>query len=320
MKTKPIVAICYDFDGTLSPGNMQEYGFFPGLSQKDQKSFWEQSAKLAKENGANRILAYMQLMLKKAEESKNKQNKTDPPLMTTQKAIREYGKNIKLFPGVETWFKRIREHGKKRGLQVEHYIVSSGLTEMIEGSPIGKEFERIYACSFMYDHNDVAEWPAQVVDCTSKTQYLFRISKGAHDLSDTKALNMPVKEENRHVPFSRMIYIGDGTTDVPSMTLVQSRGGHSIAVYQPKSKLKRQEALDLVKDGRVQFCFPADYSEGEKLEEAIKRILDFIQASWKLEQLRPRIPETHPGDNRKSACHLSPVAQIQMTDKGLSTP
>lgn len=307
MKTKkPVVAICYDFDGTLSPGNMQEYGFFPGLSKEDRRNFWKQSAKLAKDNRANHILTYMQLMLEKAEASKNN---TNVPLKTTRKAIREYGKDIQLFPGVDTWFKRIGEYGKGLKLQVEHYIVSSGLTEMIEGSPIGKEFKGIYACSFMYDNNDVAKWPAQVVDCTSKTQYLFRISKAADDLSDTRKLNTPVKEEDRHVPFSRMIYIGDGSTDVPSMTLVQSRGGHSIAVYQPKSSTKRQEALKLLEDERVNFCFPADYSEGGKLEEAIKRILDFISASWQLEKMKSGIAKTQPRNTGGNSSQVSPVEE-----------
>lgn len=279
---KPVVAICYDFDGTLAPGNMQEYGFFPGLTDDNRRNFWNYSAALAKQNGANQILAYMQLMLEKAKESKNQ---TDTPLKTTRKAIQEYGKSIKLFPGVDTWFKRIREHGKTRNLQVEHYIVSSGLKEMIEGSPIAKEFAKIYACSFMYDHNDAAMWPAQVVDCTSKTQYLFRISKAAHDLSETKELNARIDEKDRHVPFHRMIYIGDGSTDVPSMMVVRSRGGYSIAVYQPKSRSKRKEALGLLNDERVHFCFPADYREGKPLETTVKAILDKAKADWDVELL-----------------------------------
>lgn len=282
---KPVVAICYDFDGTLAPGNMQEYGFFPGLADDDPKKFWKQSAALAKQNGANQILAYLQLMLEKAKESKGK---TNTPVKTTKTAIKEYGRKIPLFPGVESWFKRIRVYGKNLGIEVEHYIVSSGLVEMIEGSPIAKEFKKIYACSFMYDHNEAAMWPAQVVDCTSKTQYLFRISKAAHDLSETKELNARIDEKDRHVPFHRMIYIGDGSTDVPSMTVVQTRGGYSIAVYQPKSKSKRKEALDLLRDGRVQFCFPADYREGKPLENTVKAILGKAKVNWDLEQLETK--------------------------------
>lgn len=292
MKTKrPIVAICYDFDGTLAPGNMQEYGFFPGLSEENQKSFWNQSAELARRNGANQILAYMHLMLEKAKESKSQ---TDSPLKTTRKAIKEYGKSIPLFPGVDSWFKRVCSYGKTLGLQVEHYIVSSGLAEMIEGSSIYKEFTKVYACSFMYDHNDAAEWPAQVVDCTSKTQYLFRISKAAHDLSDTKKLNDPIKEEDRHVPFPRMIYIGDGSTDVPCMTVVRTRGGHSIAVYDPRKRKAKIEASELQTQGRVHYCFPADYQKGSPLETAVFAILEKIAADYRLEHLpkRKRCPES----------------------------
>ena len=166
--------------------------------------------------------------------------------------------------------------------------MSSGLKEMIEGSPIAKEFTKIYACAYRYDNNDAAEWPAQVVDCTSKTQYLFRISKAAHDLSETKELNARIDEKDRHVPFHRMIYIGDGSTDVPSMMVVRSRGGYSIAVYQPKSRSKRKEALGLLNDERVHFCFPADYREGKPLETAVKAILDKAKADWELEQLESK--------------------------------
>lgn len=278
MKTKkPTVAICYDFDGTLSPRNMQEYGFFPGLTPEDQKSFWQQAVDMAKMNRANPILAYMRLMLEKAKDSKGQ---TKSPLKTTRKAIKDYGKSIQLFPGVETWFKRIHEHGKKLGIQVEHYIISSGLVEMIEGSPIFKEFTKVYACSFIYDNNDAAEWPAQVVDSTSKTQYLFRISKGALDLSDDKTLNAPIKDEDRHIAFSHMIYIGDGFTDIPSMTVVQERGGHSIAVYEANNRKKQKEASTLFRDGRVHFCLPADYQKEGPLETTVFAILDKIFADY----------------------------------------
>ena len=290
---KPIAAICYDFDGTLSPGNMQEYGFFPGLTKKDRDTFWNQSEAMAKENGADSILSYMFLMLEKA--------RNNPALKTTKQAIRDYGKEIELYPGVENWLKRITAYGNKIGVRVEHYIVSSGLVEMIDGCPISKLFKRIYACSFKYDQNEVAEWPAQAVNCTTKTQFLFRISKAADDLSDTKKLNEPIKEEDRHVPFSRMIYIGDGSTDVPCMTVVKTRGGHSIAVYKPKSK-KKQEALRFYKEGRANFCVPADYGDGKALEITVRAILDKIKADWVIHQLEPKdsptiSPDCETNDN-----------------------
>ena len=277
---KPVVAICYDFDGTLSPGNMQEYGFFPGLSPKDRQTFWDQSAQMAKENGADHILAYMLLMLEKA--------RNNPSLKTTKTAIRAYGKEIELYPGVADWLKRVSDYGKSIGVKVEHYIVSSGLVEMIEGCPISRYFTRIYACSFKYTQNEVAEWPAQVVNCTTKTQFLFRISKAAYDLSDTRTLNGPIDEADRHVPFSRMIYIGDGSTDVPCMTVVKTRGGHSIAVYKPRSKEKRQEALGLLKNKRANFCLPADYGKDKALETTVKAILDKAKADWDVEQLESK--------------------------------
>ncbi len=286
MKTKkPVVAICYDFDGTLSPGNMQEYGFLPGLSKSDRKNFWDLSAADAKEQNADRILAYMRLMLRKAEESKNDANS---PVKTTRKAMKEYGKDIELFPGVLSWFPRINAFAQTVGLCVEHYIISSGLKEMIEGSPIAREFSKVYACSFMYNNNDVAMWPAQVVNCTSKTQYLFRINKGAHDLSDTELLNSFIPADERPIPFSRMIYIGDGSTDIPCMKVVKEQGGHSIAVYNPKKRGDKSEATKLQTQERVHFCFPADYQEGSPLETAVFAILSKIAAEYHLKHLPKR--------------------------------
>lgn len=307
---KPIVAICYDFDGTLSPGNMQEYGFFPGLSKKDRDTFWKQSEAMAKENGADSILSYMFLMLEKA--------RNNPALKTTKQAIRDYGKEIELYPGVENWLKRISSYGKEIGVCVEHYIVSSGLVEMIDGCPISKHFKRIYACSFKYDQNEVAEWPAQAVNCTTKTQFLFRISKAADDLSDTKKLNAPINEEDRHVPFSRMIYIGDGSTDVPCMTVVKTRGGHSIAVYKPKSK-KKQEALKFYEEGRANFCVPADYSDGKALEITVKAILDKIKADWVIQQLEPKESPTISSDRGANDGSTSIEDQTDQVENAEST-
>ncbi len=282
---KPVVAICYDFDGTLSPGNMQEYGFLPGLSESDRKHFWDKSEALAKKQGADQILAYMRFMLQKAEESKGDANS---PVKTTRKAMKDYGKKIELFPGVLSWFSRIKTVAEDAGVSVEHYIISSGLKEMIEGSPIAKKFKKIYACSYMYDNNDVAEWPAQVVNCTSKTQYLFRINKGAHDLSDTKRLNSYIPPNERQIPFPQMIYIGDGSTDIPCMKVVKAHGGHSIAVYDPSKRAKKTEAIRLRKQERVNFCVPADYQEGSQLESIVSAIITKIAADYRLKHLPKR--------------------------------
>jgi len=273
MSKKTKVAICYDFDGTLSPGNMQEYGFFPGL-KKQGKNFWQEAATLAKENHADPILAYMRLMVLQANEGK---------LPITRKAFRDYGKDVKLYEGVNDWFKRINEYGKLIGLAIEHYIVSSGLKEMIEGSSIGKEFEKIYACSFIYDQHYVAQWPAVAVNYTTKTQFLFRINKGVEDDNDNKTINAFIPDSERPIPFSRMIYIGDGATDIPCMKLVKEKGGTSIAVYPPKTQKKHKEAEKLITDQRVNYISNADYTASSRLDGIIKAVLDKIKSETRLQ-------------------------------------
>ncbi len=278
------MAICYDFDGTLSPRYMQEYGFFMGLPPKERKTFWQRSNALAKEKHADPILTYMLRMIEEAELSGNM-------LGTTRRAFRAYGKNIDFFDGVETWFERISRYAEERGIRLDHYIISSGLKEIVEGSKIGKCFKEIYACSFLHGVNDAAKWPAQVVNFTTKTQYLFRINKGSEDVSETATVNGYIAPEDRPVPFSHMIYIGDGETDVPCMRLVKEQGGCSIAVYAPGKAKSRKTALDLYRDGRVNYVIPADYSEGRLLDDIVKRIVDVVAAKVRLRLTsRPAIP------------------------------
>ena len=275
MKRKPTIAICYDFDGTLSPGNMQEYGFFDGLEPKERKTFWAESKQMAKENQADGILMYMRLMLRKAEQDKR--------LKTTKTAFRAYGKSIELYQGVDTWFDRIDAYGKRHGVKIEHYIVASGLREMIEGTKIARNFTAIYACSFLYDNNDAAVWPAQAINYTTKTQFLFRINKGIRDVSDDVTINQYIPPEERPVPFTRMIYIGDGETDIPCMKLVKEQGGYSIAVFNPKKIAKKKTSEKLKRENRVNSCIPADYSVGSKIETIVETIIDKMASEYKLQ-------------------------------------
>ena len=270
----PVIAICYDFDGTLAPGNMQEYGFIPKLDATNKK-FWDESKKFAQENHADQILAYMMKMLTEAAASN---------LRTTRTAFHEYGRDVRFFPGVIDWFARMNQYGAEREIAIEHYIVSSGLTEIIEGTSIAHEFKKIYACSFCYDHNDVAKWPAQAVNFTTKTQYLFRINKDA-DNDDLK-VNRYIPEMKRRIPFGRFIYIGDGETDVPCMKLVKNLGGFSIAVHDPDKNGGVCERL--FHDGRINFYAPADYSEGTILDEMVKQVIDRVTATCRIEELTIR--------------------------------
>ena len=270
MEKRPILAIMYDFDHTLSPRDMQEYGFIPDLGM-EADAFWHKCVTAMKQNQMDQILAYMYMML---EEAKGK-------LIVNRNMLRALGKDVQLFDGVSDWFARVNDYAENKGLTPEHYIISSGLKEIIEGTPIAKEFKEIYAASFCYDEHGVACWPAMAVNYTSKTQFLFRVNKGVLDVTEHRALNEFMPEEKRRVPFSNMIYIGDGLTDVPSMKLTKLNGGHSIAVWQEDERISNEMLLE----GRVDFAVKADYSRGSDMEKTVFAIIDQIAASAKTAQM-----------------------------------
>ena len=281
MATKIIKAvIAYDFDGTLAPGNMQEHTFLPSLGIKPSE-FWTEANKKAKDNDMDDILAYMQLMLDK---SKSK----DIPVRKTD--FENYGKGIELFDGVESYFERINAYAKSKGIALEHYIISSGLREFVKGTKIAKYFKNIFASGFKYDASGVAEWPALAINYTSKTQYLFRINKGIENSYDNTLINKYVAENERPIPFKRMIYIGDGETDVPAMKMIKYQGGNAIAVYNPKIRAKKnrlspkQICEDLIKQNRADYIAPANYSEGSNLDKIIKLIIDKISVEAELKK------------------------------------
>lgn len=276
MKRKPTVALVYDFDGTLSPGNMQEFGFIQAIG-KTPKEFWSASNVVPEGQEVSSILSYMKLMIDEA--LKNN-------IALTRESFVSFGKNIELFEGVREWFSLINEYGKSHGVIVEHYINSSGQTELIEGTSIAKEFKKIFACSFWYDESGKAVWPAVAVDYTGKTQYLFKISKGIMDISDNKKINESQKDERKPVPFSHMIYFGDGETDVPCMKIVKMFGGNSIAVYQEDKPKKVEEAKKLLRQDRVNFICKADYKEGGDIYRTVTTIIDKIKAEYDFDLLQ----------------------------------
>ena len=273
MEKRPILAIMYDFDHTLSPRDMQEYGFIPDLGM-EADAFWGKCSATMKQNQMDQILAYMYMML---EEAKGK-------LIVNRNMLRALGKDVQLFDGVSDWFARVNAYAESRGLQPEHYIISSGIKEIIEGTPIAGEFKEIYAASFCYDEHGMACWPAMAVNYTSKTQFLFRVNKGVLDVTEHRALNEFMPEEKRRVPFSNMIYIGDGLTDVPSMKLTKLNGGHSIAVWQENEQVSNEMLLE----GRVDFAVKADYGRGSEMEKTVFAIIDQIAASAKTAQMHVR--------------------------------
>ncbi len=261
MPTKiPVIALMYDFDKTLCTKDMQEYTFIPHVGMTPQ-AFWNEAERLAKEKKMDGVLAYLYLMLEKAHAAH---------IPIRRKNFVEMGKDLEFFPGVKEWFGRIDRFGEEQGVQVEHYIISSGLREIIEGSAIYPHFHEVFACEYLYDENEVACWPKNAVNYTTKTQFLFRINKGVLDLSDDETLNRYTPEDDRRVPFRNMIYIGDGLTDVPCMKLVKVNGGYSIAVYQEGAREKVQSLLD---DGRVDFTEPADYTEGSSLDRTVRSMI-----------------------------------------------
>ena len=273
---QPTIALIYDFDGTLSPLNMQEYDFLKAIGIKDKAQFWQENTRLTEQYDANNVLCYMRLMILKAQAA---------GVSLKREQFREFGASIELYKGVGQWFDIIKELGKVNNVHVEHYINSSGLREMIEGTPIAKKFKEIYACSFMYV-DGVAVWPAVAVDFTTKTQFLFMINKGIARVSENYKINQYKPECERPVPFRHMIYFGDGDTDIPCMKLVKQHGGNSIAVYQPRNRTKKANAERLVQSGRVNFACGADYSKGGEMYRIVEAIIRQIRSNFDFDQLQ----------------------------------
>lgn len=261
--TKPIVALIYDFDNTLSTRDMQEFTFIPALGMTADE-FWQKSDELAHKYQMDHILAYMYLMATKAREKH---------ISLSPEALKEMGRDVQFFDGVKEWFARINAYGDKLGLEVRHYILSCGLKSMIEGCGVANEFYNVFACDYLYDGNGEPLWPSIAINYTSKTQFLYRINKGVEDVGEHTKLNMYMPRNERVVPFDQMVYIGDGLTDVPSMKLVRQRGGYAIGVYK-----KPSDASYLVDQERVDFYLKCDYTDGGEIDTALKAVLDKISA------------------------------------------
>ncbi len=259
MSDLPIVAIMYDFDRTLCTKDMQDYSFIPSLGMTESE-FWKFANNLGKSEHMDSILAYMYAMVKISR---------DKNIPVLRKNLVQMGKNVELFKGVERWFDRITNFGKLNGMQVEHYVISSGLKEIIEGTAISGFFKSIFACEFLYDENGNGVWPKTDVNYTNKTQFVYRINKGILDVSNDNDLNRSMPDDSKRVPFCNMIYIGDGLSDVPCMKMMKAYGGYSIAVYQNKDS----KVEDLLKKDRVDFIYPADYSENTGLDITVKNII-----------------------------------------------
>ena len=257
----------YDFDKTLCDQDMQDYGFIPNLNMTSEE-FWGETESFRIKNYMEGILGYMYYMMVKCREKE---------IPFTQEYLRSLGKNINFYKGVKNWFKRINQYGESIGVNVEHYIISSGLKDIIDGSEIKDEFKKIFACQYYFDENGQAVWPKIAINYTQKTQYIFRISKGIFDETDSKKVNEKMTE--RRVDYQNMIYFGDGITDIPCMTFVKKQGGISIALY-PKGK--KNKVTNLLLDNRVNYICSADYQEGSDLDSLVKCIMQEMQLSHTL--------------------------------------
>lgn len=275
------MTIAYDFDGTLADGNMQEHQFLPdiGMAAAD---FWAKVKELTKKHQADEVLVYMNLMLREAGAQGVKVRRDD---------FKKRGESIILFDGVEGWFDRLTSYARSKRVRLEHVLISSGNAEIFAGTSIASKFAHVYASKFMFDHHGVAAWPALAVNYTTKTQYLFRINKGAHDLSDNGTVNKFVPKSERAVPFENMIFIGDGSTDIPCFRLVKDQGGLSIAVYKQRARGAHDKADSYVTDGRVHCVAAANYTEGGELDKIVKAQINAVAARAAAEALYAKEPK-----------------------------
>ena len=268
--SKPIIAIMYDFDKTLCTKDMQNYRFIPSLGL-EVSEFWDYTNEVQAREKMDSVLAYMYAAIKISKE-KN--------ISLTRDRLEENGREIEFFAGVESWFERINRFGESLGVQVEHYVISSGMKEIIDGTSISGEFKNIFACEYLYSEGGTAVWPKIAVNYTNKTQFVYRINKGVLDISNDDDLNRSMPDDSKRIPFTNMIYIGDGLSDVPCMKMMKSYGGKSIAVYQNLD----EKVKELLRKDRVDFIYPADYSEGTGLDKTVKDIIRNMAISDKLSE------------------------------------
>lgn len=275
--TRNTLALVYDFDGTLTPQPMQEYTVLPELGLSP-RAFWDEVNAEVKRTGGDSILTYMRLLVEKIEANK---------AHLSRDALRKLASDIKYYPGVAHWFERVNRYVAERSaglVQTRHYIISAGLSEILEGISIKQHFERIYASQYHFNHHEVACFPTIVINDTSKTQYLFRINKGREHSGES--INEYMPEAERPIPFSHMVYIGDGLTDVPCMTVTKMYGGFAVAVHNPEHRDSIRTCRELARGNRIDYFAPADYRPGRVLEKRVRTILDVIIARVHFERER----------------------------------
>lgn len=268
------IAIIYDYDQTLSPTYMQDEALFPEFGI-NPANFWQRCGELVRDQGFDNELAYMKVLLDCLE--------MDRP---TNARLRALGERLNFYKGLPEMFEEFRngllsEEHQAHGINVEHYIVSSGLKALIEGSRLAPYIRKIFGCEFAVDERDRITFPKRVISHTQKTQFLFRINKGMLEMDED--VNDHMAPELRPVPFQNMVYVGDGPTDVPCFTVMRRNGGQAIAVYNPedptRSSFKKCYQLCTHAD-RVKNIAPSDFRQGSHLrlllEEMVQEIAERI--------------------------------------------
>jgi len=264
------IALVYDFDGTLSPQPMQEYTVLPKIGV-EPKEFWAAVNREARETESDMMLVYMRHIIEALERVRVDVKREDFAAMAGA---------IEYFPGVPTWFARVNAYVKRRSrgqVKIQHYLISAGQKEILEGISIRRHFKRIYASEYYFNNHGVATFPKFLITDTLKTQFLFRINKGREAI--TESINEHMPEGERPIPFPNMIYVGDGMSDVPSMALTKKSGGHAVAVYDRKKAGGQASCAELLRAGRVDFIAEADYRKASRLSRRVELLLDAIIAN-----------------------------------------
>lgn len=257
----------YDFDKTLSPRNMQEFSF-QDLIGTTKEEWWADVNEFAKQHNTDGSLAMMYKLITVTREK---------GIILKRQDIVDLGKDIEFFEGVEDFFQRMTNYALGLGIELKHYIISSGLKEIIEGTSIAHNFDRIFASQFAYDNDGIPFWPSQAVNYTTKTQYIYRIRKNAmDDLYNPSSVNEYIPSEHCHVPYENFVYFGDGQTDIPCMRTVSRKGGNSICVYTPNDERSYRECRKLYLEKRSDYLAPADYREGSELDTICKNLISKV--------------------------------------------
>lgn len=259
-----IAAVCYDYDGTLSPGNLQENKFLPDIG-RSPKDFWTEVNALSASEFIDPTIAYMRIMLTSAAKA---------GVAVKRESLAEWGRAQSHFPGLDTWFARQKRYAASLGLDLRHYVISSGNAEIIEASAIAPDLDGVFASRFLYDESGLAVWPALALNFTTKTQFIYRINKGAIAPADRHKINDYIPDAERPVPFSHIIYLGDGETDVACFRLTTSLGGYAIAVYDED----RERAAAYLRQRRVSAIARADYRPGAAADNLTRARIAAIAA------------------------------------------